>query len=227
MGQRAVGRLGWGSVDTLDPAELTAQIPFLATHISASAFSPGNGARGAIFQNVQINAQQQAFDVLEYPTGEDREAYAVLQLRNFPFFNFTDPKIKVYPLWMQIDQASKPSPDEFVVWEAGIGVAKNAESFDFTMEPTPQGQQVPSLVNAAWVHTGVGPNGDVSIECDTADIFGNTLDKDDWNAIVIEIERFGMAEGDTFADSAFLIGASIQYATDFSNNAEWPVFLPP
>ena len=227
MGQRAVGRLGWGSVDTLDPAELTAQIPFLSTHIPASAFSGGVGVRSPIFQSVQINAQQQVFDVLEYPTNEDREAYAVIQLRNFPFFNFTDPQIKCYPLWMQIDQVAKPSPDEFVVWEVGVGVAKNAESFDFTMEPTPLGQQVPSLVGAAWVHKGAGPNGDEAIRCPTANIFGNALDKDDWNAIVFEMERFGAAAADTFADSAYFIGLSIQYATDFSNNAAWPFYIPP
>lgn len=217
---------GWPGTDTLDPAELTAQIPYLQTHIPVSAFSPGNGTRGAIFQSLQINAQQQALDVLEFPPGEDRECYTVIQIRNLPFFNFNDAGLKVYPMWMQIDQVSQPDPPEFVIWEAGIGIAKNGESFDFTMEPTPLGQQVPSIVEAAWIHNGAGANGDEAMRCPDINFFGSTLDEDDWNGIVIEVERFGAALGDTFLDSAYLLGVSIQYKTDFANNAAWPFYTP-
>lgn len=194
----------------------------MQTYVPAGAMSGGVGAKSPIFQTLQINAQQQTDFVAEYQANDqNQEAYFTIAHRSLPFFNYTNPLLALYPVWMQIAGA-QPSPDEFVLWEAGVGVAKQGETLDFTMEPSPAIQQVQSLVLGPWIHAGAGAAADQAIELPLVEIFGSTLDADDWNLLIFEIERFDEAAGDTFDGSAFLIGCMIQYATDFNNKAAWP-----
>jgi hypothetical protein len=225
MSQRSANRKGWGTRDTTDPltpAQLNTNIPFLQTFIPAGAFSGGVGTRSPIFQTVQIASRQQTMFLAEFPAGDDRECYAKLGHRSLPFFNYTDPKLKCYIEWMQIDGAA-PSPDEFVTWEAGIGNAVNGATYNFDMEPTPAVQAAPSLVLGQWIHAGVGQAADAAVDLPVADVFGSSFDADNWNGLILEVERFGNDGDDTFTGSAYFIGAYIQYATDFNNNSEWPV----
>lgn len=208
---------GGASADALNRS-----IPYLQIFVDASKISPGL-APAPIFQSIQINAQQQVFDFLEFPAGEIRDSFFTLGHRSLPFFNYTDPELRAYPEWMQIADATAPNPAEYVCWDIAFGIAKNGETYDYTIGPTPAGQQVESLVLDAWVHAGAGESANEAISLPVADAFGSTFDANDFNSLQFEVQRRGSAAGDTYGESAYLRGVWLQYKTDFNNKSQWPV----
>lgn len=207
---------------TLTPGGLSDVYKYGFKEILAHDFAAA-GASAPTKQTIQIGARPQRFNVQTFAPNEVNEMWWVGANRDFPLMDYTDPQMRIYYVWFQ-SAGAKPVPDEFVVWEGSIGIIKNGETYNFSMEITPGIQNVPSLVQGQWVHSGCGANGDEAIILPVGNFFGpsGTLAANEWNSWIIEVERPGIDGNDTFNGDAHFLKAIIQYKTNFNNDDQWP-----
>ncbi len=208
---------GWPanvSADTLNTL-----IPYGQVYFSAGAMVPG-ALKPTTFQTLPVNAQQSAIDVHKFVGSDDTECYFNWAFRGFPI-NISAPAFKLCPLFIQIDEEIAPNPAEYAYVEYSIGVSYEDTTIDYSMEGAAE-VAAQSLIPDAWKNFMATTTGDKSIAI--PDLFGDAaLNQAKFNTLRFEIERFGNNVLDTFtANSIYLKGCLLQYATDFNNVAVFP-----
>ena len=215
---RGVGRLGWNDQDTFDADELNTVIPFMEVYFPANVMVPG-AVKPTTFQTLQVDAQQDAIDVQEYPKPANTECSWTWGFRGFPI-NLTTPAFKMAPQFIQIDDAAAPAPAEYAFMEFSIGVSYDGTTIDYDLEG-PGEVQSQCLIPAEYVSFMGAVTGDRSIPITMLDGDANLL-AGNFNFLRFEIERFATSGSDTYSNSIYLLGCSLQFATDFNNVAVWP-----
>lgn len=211
---------GWPGIDTLDPGELTTNIPYSSLWLPASVFNAGF-SDPATWHPIRIASQEQALDAWECPAGQQSSIYTLIDFKSLPF-DASAPNFRVRPVWLQVDDASAPSPTEYVLWNCAFLCVLNGNSFDRSNNISEYSMLSP--VQDQWEKAG-GKNGDLEASISIPALNGDTPSASNSNSFMIEIERHsgGGYPSDTYGESAYLLGLAVQYKTDFANIAQWPV----
>jgi hypothetical protein len=153
------------------------------------------------------------FTVMEFPTGVQAEVFFQWAFKS-DFVKTSALALKVKPLWYQNVLGSGN-----VEWEAGVVNNLIGSNLNISTETAAvaQIQAAPNVVD----QLASGPSGAVEQAIDLGNTTG--LSASNMNFMQFIFERHGQNVGDTFGQSALLLGLSIQWAVNFSNVAVWPV----
>lgn len=209
---------GWPDSNTLTPGQLTSNIPYLSLFLPAGNFTAGFD-NPAIWNPIHIAAREQSLDAWEFVKADQSEVFTIFDFKSLPF-DAAAPNFRIRPIWLQLTDAVAPSPTEFVLWNCAILNVLNGGSFDRSNNINEF--DMPSPVQDQWEKSG-GKSGDLEASIAIATLNGDTPSGSNSNTFMFEIERHAIDAGDTYAESAYLLGVAIQYKTDFANIAQWPV----
>lgn len=208
---------GWPGGGKITADDLNKLIPY------QSVYFGGQTIRGAWHQpttskKLQVGTQQQGIFTQQFLKTKNTECNFYWQFRNHPI-DYSDPQLKIAPQFLQID-VDKPEPEQFAFFEFSIGVSYNGTTIDYTLEGPPE-VRAQCLIPGKWENFLVGPAGDKAKRI--PELFGDgALNTGKFNFLAFEIERWKNNEQDTFPEDVYLLGAEIQYKTDFNNVSEWP-----
>lgn len=190
--------------------------PYMTFFLPAGAFTAGFSNPG-IWHPIHIAAQEQSLDSWECPTGVQSEMFCVVDFSSLPL-DVSAPSFRIRPVWLQLDDVAAPVPVEFVDWNTALLNVLFGASFNRSNNANEY--NILSPVLAQWIKAG-GNAADVENTIAITTINGDALSATDSNTIMFEIERHGQVAGDTYGESAYLLGIGVQYKTDFNNISQW------
>ena len=211
-----MGCTGWPS--RVDSDTLTALYPYQSVYFPADVITPG-AIKPTNKMSLQIGSKQQAYIVHEFVKTSPTECYWTWQFRGIPI-DLNDPKFKLWPHFIQIDNNNAPNPAEYAFMEYSIGVSYEKNSLSYDLEGPAEEKQKHEILGK-WKSTLTGDSGLKTIAI--PDLFGKgQLKLNKFNFLQLEIERWSDNPADTWNYPIYLLGVSLQYKTDFSNVREWP-----
>lgn len=198
---------------------ITDGIPYCDLYFPATSMDPG-AIKPTTYQSLQVNAQEQAYSVHEFPGGANTECFFTWAFRG-KHIDLSAPNFRLVPYFIQIAESEAPDPAEYALIEYTIGVSYDGSTIDYSLEGAPE-VALQSLIDAQYITFCASTTGDKAVSIPTLDGDGSLLSTN-FNFLQFQVERFGSSGSDTFSESIYLLGCGLQYKTDFANIAQYPV----